>query len=158
MPPCCLATSTALRNSLKISASPCASSLCTLSRCTPTIAPSGAISSPRHDCHEVLDDDPPHLRIAQVDHPLGTAPSIAGRLRVGKAIAVVPDVAVSSDVIEDQVDSGPERQNEMTRIDVESADFAPRHRLIKTLQHHIVHGSRQARCPVLLFQLLRLSR
>src|ERR1700716_4347543 len=111
-----------------------------------------------HDRHEILDDDLPHLRIVQVNRALGIAPSIAGRLRVRKAIAVVPDVAISSDVVEDQINSGPERPNQILGIDVEPADFAPRHRLIETLQDNIVHGSRQARRPILLFQLLGRSR
>jgi len=61
-------------------------------------------------------------------------------------------------VVEDQINSGPERPNEILGIDVEPADFATRHRLIETLQDNIVHGSRQARRPILLFQLLGRSR
>src|SRR5262249_5797399 len=86
-----------------------------------------------YDRHEILDYDLPYLRVVQFDRPLGTAPSIAGRFRVRKTITVVPNVAVSAYVVDNQVDPGPEWPNEIFRIDVEPAHFAPRHRLIEAL-------------------------
>src|SRR5581483_95948 len=70
----------------------------------------------------------------------------------------VSDVAVPADVIEDQVDAGLQRRQRILVVDIEPADFAPGDRLVEALQNGVVDRSRQACCPVVLFEVFGRSR
>jgi hypothetical protein len=108
--------------------------------------------------NKVFDHDLSRRRVIEIDHALRIAPSVSSWLGRGKSIAIASGIAISSDMVEDQIDSRYHRRYRILGINVEPSRFAPCDRLIETLQDNIVHRSRQARRPILLFQLLGRSR
>jgi hypothetical protein len=105
------------------------------------------------DRDKVLDHDPPRLRIVEIDRALGIAPSISRRLGRRKSTAIVSDIAISSDMVEDQIDARFHRRYRILGIDVEPSRFAARDGLIEALQQAGIDGVGQARCPILFFRL-----
>ncbi len=105
-----------------------------------------------HDLDQVGDDELARLRIIEIERAFAAAPAISGRLRSRKSIAIAADVAVSSDVVEDQIHARRHRRNWKFGIDVEPADLAPRHGLLQTLQEGALDGAAQARGPILLLR------
>src|ERR1700738_5480035 len=63
---------------------------------------------PLHDCEKIIDDDLARCRISEIEPAFSFAPAVIRRLRKWKPVAVGTDVAVPSDVIEDEVDAGRE--------------------------------------------------
>ncbi len=99
---------------------------------------------------QIADDDLPCRGIIEIDRAFLVAPAIAGLVGGGKAIAIVADVAVSPDVIEDEVDPRLHPRNGMLSVDIEPADCPPRDRRIQALQYVVIDGAREARRPILV--------
>ena len=64
-----------------------------------------------HESDQIRDDDLPGLGIVEIDLAFPLAPSVSRRLRGRKSIAIAADVAISSDMVDDQIDPRRHRRN-----------------------------------------------
>jgi hypothetical protein len=99
--------------------------------------------------NKVFDHDLSRRRVIEIDHALRIAPSVSSWLGRRKSIAIASGIAISSDMVEDQIDSRYHRRYRILGINVEPSRFAPCDRLIETLQKAVFDSA----IPVFIWRM-----
>jgi len=97
-------------------------------------------------------------RIVEVNYTLAVAPSVLGWPGRRKSLAIAANVAISPDMIEDQIDPRLKRMNRILRIDVQPSYLTAVNRIVESLQNPLVDRTSQAGRPIFLLKILRYTR